>query len=177
VCVLPVRLALWCSGDLTYLLRCVGVVCPQCRLFAENGSPMPTNAEGVNMPSGVNILSTVGRLLHLHMHACICAYLFCHMQTVIVGAGPRVNTHAMVPSMHFVSAVRHEYGRNMITQISLSLCALCRCAITIESAPLMLVQSAAGLLLPVQLCCACAVLTVSCPVVCCRGLFCRGSPV
>ena len=71
MCVLPVRLALWCCGDLTYQLLCVGVVCPQCRLFAENGAPMPTNAEGVNMPSGVNILSTVGRLMHTH----ICIYV------------------------------------------------------------------------------------------------------
>ena len=105
---------LW-RPDVTCLLRWVGVVCRQCRLFAENGSPMPTNAEGVNMPSGVNILSTVGRLLHLHMHARIFAYLFCHMQTVIIGLRSRANTHAMVASMHFVSAVRHEYGHNMIT--------------------------------------------------------------
>ena len=55
----------------------------------------------------------------------------------------------MVASMHFVSAVRNKYGHNVHTQISLSLCALCRCTITIESAPVMLVQQAAGLLLPV----------------------------
>ena len=99
VCVLPSTLGLWSSGDLTYLLLCVSFVCPQCRLFANDGSPMPTNAEGVNMPPGINILSTVGRMLHLHMQACICAPLFSEMRTVIFGACSRANTHATVASM------------------------------------------------------------------------------
>jgi len=92
------------------------------------------------MPSGVNILSTVGRLIHLHIHARIFAYTWRHMQSIIISLRLRANTHAMVASMHFVSAVRNKYGHNMHTQISLCLCALCWCAITNESAPLMLAQ-------------------------------------
>ena len=168
---LPVRLALLCCGDLTCLLWCAGVVCRQCRLFDNNGSPMPTNAEGVNMPSGVNILSTVGRLMHLHTHARIFVHTWRLMQRIITGPGFRANTHAMMGSIHVVSAVHNKYGHNLHTQISLCLCALHLCADTKASAPLILAQEAAGLLLPVLLCCACAVLTVSSTVVPCRGSF------
>jgi len=101
---------------------------------------MPTNAEGVTMPSGVNILSTVGRLMHLHIHARIFVYTWRHMQSIIIGLGLRANTHAMVASIDFVSAVHNKYGHNMHTQISLCLCALHLCANTNQSAPLILAQ-------------------------------------
>jgi len=46
---------------------------------------MPTNAEGVNIPPGINILSTVGHMmhLHLHMHSCVCANVFAALRTGI----------------------------------------------------------------------------------------------
>jgi len=64
-------------------------MCEQCRLFSEDGSAMPTNALGVTMPSGVNILSTVGRVMHLytymHIHARI--HVSCWPHTIYIVFG------------------------------------------------------------------------------------------
>jgi len=42
----------------------------QCRLFAIDGALMPTGAEGVDIPPGINIHSSVGCTLMLHTPSC-----------------------------------------------------------------------------------------------------------
>mgnify|MGYP007083799213 CR=1 FL=1 len=42
----------------------------QCRLFAADGSLMPTGAEGVSIPPEINIHSSVGHVLVLYKISC-----------------------------------------------------------------------------------------------------------